>query len=307
MTLLLTFALVISSGRFTASLAQETPIILITSQDSVSYQEVIASLRLHLAHQQIEGPLLIYSLPTESPQIKEHLANAKKEGVRLFVTVGPQATHLTLGAVGEIPIIACMAGSVAELRRFPTATGVTIDFPVETQLQQLHQFLPDRKTIGVLYNPAENREHIEEARKVAQTLGLKVLGRPVEAPQAFPKALASLVKEVDVLWGLTDQTVLSPQTREPILLFSFRNRIPFIGLSSSWTKAGALYALDRDYTDLGVQCGEIAVKVLQGAKAGSIPPVPPRKITYSVNLKTAQHMKIDLNPSVLEGARHVFQ
>jgi putative ABC transport system substrate-binding protein len=307
MALLLAFALVVSSAHFSTSVAQSPPIILITSQDSSPYQEIIEGFRRHLDHQGIEGPLLLYSLPAEPQQIKEHLANAKKEGVRLFVTVGSPATRLTLGVVGDIPVVACMSVNTTELQKAPNATDVTIDFPVETHLQQLQQFLPDRKTIGVLYNPIENRERIEEARKVAQTLGLRVLARPVETPHALPEALISLANDADVLWGLIDQTVLSPQTAEPLLLFSFRNRIPFIGLSSSWTKAGALYSLDRDYTDLGVQCGEIASKVLQGTRAGSIPPAPPRKITYSINLKTAQHMKVDLTPSLLEGAKQVFQ
>lgn len=305
-TLLLALALLIANGRRTTDAAEPTPIILITSQDSAPYQEVVTSFRHHLDQQRIEGPLLTHSLLTDSPQIEESLANANQEGVRLFVTVGPSATQRILSAVGEIPVLACLAANDMELRNAPNATGVTIDFSVETQLHQLHHFLPERKTISVLYNPAENNEQIEEARKVAQTLGLKVLAQPVEDPRALPKALASLANTAEVLWGLTDQTVLSPQTAEPILLFSFRNRIPFAGLSSSWTKAGALYALDRDYTDLGIQCGELAVKVLQGTRAGSIPPAPPRKLTYSVNLKTARHMKVDFTPSILEGARQVF-
>jgi putative ABC transport system substrate-binding protein len=129
----------------------------------------------------------------------------------------------------------------------------------------------------------------------------------VETPQGLPDALDNLAKDADVLWGVTDQTVLSPETAEPILLFSFRNRIPFAGLSTSWVKAGALYALDRDYTDLGAQCGEIALKILQGARASSLPPVSPRKITYALNLKTAYHMKLDISQALIDGAQEVFR
>ncbi|MFO0732606.1 MAG: ABC transporter substrate binding protein [Nitrospiraceae bacterium] len=55
---------------------------------------------------------------------------------------------------------------------------------------------------------------------------------------------------------------MTPHTAEPILLSTFRNKIPLAGLSTSWVKAGALYALDRDYLDIGSQCGEIAGKIL---------------------------------------------
>src|SRR5262249_51808249 len=156
-------------------------------------------------------------------------------------------------------------------------------------------------------NPRENQDKITEATKVARNLGLKLVAREVETPQALPDALDSLAKEADVLWGVTDQMVLSPQTAEPILLFSFRNRIPFTGLSTSWVQAGALYALDRDYSDLGTQCGEIALKVLQGTKASSLPPASPRKVTYALNLKTAQQMKVEIPQSLIDGAQQVFK
>lgn len=307
MVLLRAFALILASTPFSTSMAQSPPIILITSQDASPHQEILTSFRRHFEQQHHEPPLLTYSLSTESQPINERLASATPENVRLFVTIGSQATRLVLGEAGHLPVVACMGGSATELKKASNATGVTIDFSIATHIQQLQRFLPERKTIGVLYNPAENREHIQEAQKVAQTLGVQVLARPVKTPQALPKALTNLAPKVEVLWGLIDQTVLSRQMAQPLLLFSFRHRIPFIGPSSSWTEAGALYSLDRDYTDVGVQCGEIVSTVLRGTRAGSIPPEPPRKVTYSINLKTAQHMQIDFAPSVREGASEVFQ
>ena len=106
---------------------------------------------------------------------------------------------------------------------------------------------------------------------------------------------------------VTDQVVLSRQTAEAILLFSFRNRIPFAGLSASWVKAGALYALDRDYTDLGAQCGEMALRVRRGRRASTLPPETPRKILYALNLRTAQRMKLNLPKELIDGAEQVFE
>jgi putative ABC transport system substrate-binding protein len=295
------------SARLTLSVAQNTPIVVVTSQDTGPYHEVVTGFRRYLEQQRIGGPVLVHSLQNDLATTRTLLSKAKKDGARFFLTVGSQATRVAFQEAGDTPVIACMVVNPEEVQKAPNATGVIIDFPIETQLQWLQRFLPERKTIGVLYNPKENQARVEEATKVARALGLKLVARPVDTPQSLPDALDSLANDADVLWGFTDQTVLSPQTAEPILLFSFRHRIPFTGLSSSWVKAGALYALDRDYSDLGTQCGEIAVKVLQGIRAGSLPPVAPRKVTYAVNLKTAQHMKVEIAPSVLEGARQVFQ
>src|SRR5215207_7848790 len=111
-TLLLAFALVLFSERLTASGAQNTPIILITSQDSGPYQEVVTSFRHYLEQQRIEGPLLVSSLQTEPTLSKERLTTAQKAGVRLILTVGSPATQLVLKEVGDIPMIACMVINV---------------------------------------------------------------------------------------------------------------------------------------------------------------------------------------------------
>jgi putative ABC transport system substrate-binding protein len=101
--------------------------------------------------------------------------------------------------------------------------------------------------------------------------------------------------------------VFNPQTAQSILLFSLRHRIPFVGLSLSWVSAGALYALDRDYQDIGRQCGELALQVIHGARAGALPPSAPRKVVYSVNLKTARQLKVEIPHSLVEGAQKVIE
>ncbi len=94
---------------------------------------------------------------------------------------------------------------------------------------------------------------------------------------------------------------------QAILLYSFRNRMPFSGLSASWVKAGALYALERDYEDMGAQCAEMAEKVARGRRPASLPPAKPRKVVYTLNLKTAEHLKLSLPPELVEGAAEVYR
>jgi putative ABC transport system substrate-binding protein len=138
-------------------------------------------------------------------------------------------------------------------------------------------------------------------------MGLTLFAQAIETPRDIPGALNRLAGAVDVLWGLADHVVLSPETAQPLLLFSLRNRIPFVGLSASWAKAGALYALDRDYGDLGAQCGELAMAILDGRPPESLPPASPRKVVYAINLKTARHMKITLPDGLVRGAAEVFE
>jgi putative ABC transport system substrate-binding protein len=51
----------------------------------------------------------------------------------------------------------------------------------------------------------------------------------------------------------------------------------------------------------------MAFKVLAGTPASALPPAAPRKVTYAVNLKTAQHMKVDIPQGLIAGAQQIFQ
>ncbi len=291
-----------------AMAAGSRPIIMVTSQESPPYKEVLSGFRHAIASQNgAAAQLEEYSLQGNLQKAGQIFNEAKARQAQLILTVGSLATQVALQNAPDIPIVASMILNADELRQSPNATGVVLDFSLDTQLQWLQKMLPQTKTIGVLFNPKENRAKIDAATKITRSLGVTLLTGEVETPQALPDALDILARQAEVLWGISDQTVLSPQTAEPILLFSFRNRIPFIGLSTSWAKAGALYALDRDYKDVGVQCGEIAAKILHGTPVNTIPPLFPRKVVYAVNLKTAEHMKIDLPQAVIEGAQQVFR
>jgi putative ABC transport system substrate-binding protein len=71
-------------------------------------------------------------------------------------------------------------------------------------------------------------------------------------------------------------------------------------------KAGALYSLDGDYADLGAQCGEMAARVLEGARPAAIPAAAPRKVQYTLNLYTAKQMRLSLSDQLLGGARQTY-
>lgn len=299
-------AVVVCGVPYSATRA-DPQIVMVTSDDTPPYQQVLEGVRTYLAEHEIRSPLTSHSFQVDPEQATQALAAARKGGKVPVLTVGSVATHAALGVQGDAPVIACMIVNGQDLKDAPNATGVTLDFPLEIQFRWLKRFVPRTRTVGVLYSPEENRAHIEAAARVARNIGLTLVAREVARPQALPAALASLAQEADVLWGVTDQLVLSPQTGEAILLFSFRNRIPFTGLSGSWVKAGALYALDRDYRDIGAQCAEMLVSVLGGTAPSALPPAKPRKLTYALNLRTAEYMKLEIPEALIEGASEVFR
>lgn len=289
------------------AVCEDLRIAVITSQNTPPYQDVASGFFEFLKKEGVNADFDLYGISGNAGKASEVIRDIKKRPPRLILTIGTLATQTALREVDDTPIVAGLVSNMDDLRKSKNATGVVLDFPFVTQFEWMHKLVPEIKIIGVLYNPKENQAKIDAAIQAAKKEGLILLPKEVETPRALPDALESLARNVDLLWGINDQLVLSPQTAEAILLFSFRSGVPFVGLSSSWVKAGALYALDRDYKDLGAQCGELALEILHGAKPGTLPPVPPRKVVYSLNLKTADHMKLDIPQSIIEGAQQVFR
>jgi putative tryptophan/tyrosine transport system substrate-binding protein len=281
-------------------------IAVITSQDTSPYQEVASGFLDFLKKEGVIADFDYYGISGNAGKASEVIRDIKKRPPRLILTIGTLATQTALREADDIPIVAGLVSNMDDLRKSKNATGVVLDFPYVEQFEWMHKLVPEIKIIGVLYNPKENQAKIDAAVQAAKKEGLTLLPKEVETPRALPDALESLARSVDLLWGINDQLVLSPKTAEAILLFSFRSGVPFVGLSSSWVKAGALYALDRDYKDLGAQCGELAIKVLQGTKPSTLAIVPPRKTLYSLNQKTADHMKLEFSPLIIKNAQQVF-
>jgi putative ABC transport system substrate-binding protein len=282
-------------------------IILVLSQTSGPYQDALAGFQYYVDQQREQTPLTVLSADGDASKAASLLEDVKKLNPSVVATFGSLTTQAAVRAKLEAPLVSTLILNAHDLELARDATAVLLDFPVETQLQWLRQVLPQQTTVGVLFNPKANQDTIAAAARAAKRLGLKLITREVNTPRELPDALASLAKRAEVLWGIADPIVLSPQTSESLLLFSFQNRIPFIGPSTSWVKAGALYALDRDYQDLGAQCGELACKILHGSRADAFPPTTPRTVRYALNLKTASHMKIEFSLALINDAQHVFR
>jgi hypothetical protein len=63
-------------------------------------------------------------------------------------------------------------------------------------------------------------------------------------------------------------------------------------------KAGALYALDWDYQELGAYCGALAAR--------ASPPEPPR-VRVTVNLRTAKQFRIGWDPQLLRSVDRTYE
>ncbi len=231
----------------------------------------------------------------------------------LILTIGSAATELVSQKIKDVPIVFSMvlpSSGNRSLEGLTSAhgniTGASMEIPVLTQFTKLREVLPDARKIGVIYDPTVSGPAIETAARAAEEMGLELVPITVSSETDVLESTQNLAQRVDVLWSVADSTVFSPQGLKHILLATLRSRVPFVGLSPSFVKAGALLALSTDYRDLGRQSGEQSLRVLTGVDPARLPMTVPRSLSLSINMNTAKQIQVQIQDAVRQKAEIFF-
>jgi putative ABC transport system substrate-binding protein len=244
------------------------------------------------------GPTPIVEIPADDTGERLRAA-AREDPDAAIIALGPEAA---LRAARDAPALAtvdCMS-----TRAGASARAVPAAIPLEEQLVWLKRLLPDARYIGVLYDPAQNTELVGALAAALRAADLNPVLAPVATPAMLPQALAHLSTSADALLAVPDTTVYTRETVKALLLFSFRHKLPLIGLSETWVHAGALYALDWDYRELGAFCGRLALGQLAGARTSA--PVPPHLHIY-VNQRSARLFRVRWDDSIRQSLDRVVE
>ena len=225
----------------------------------------------------------------------------------LLVTLGSKAIQKAHERFPSVAVLSCLILDGEILKNYPNNSGIVMQHSIDQQLLWHSRMLPKAKRIGILYSPNNNEEHVALIEKNAQIIGLEVVKVPVNSEQDLPSALRAIKRNADSILAIPDPIVYSGKTAKGVLLFSFRNKIPLAGLSKAWVKAGALYALDWDYLQLGEQCASEAAKKLSGQETNKLKTPTSDMSSYIINQRTATSMKLTIDPSLIEGASYVFK
>src|SRR5262249_53528069 len=155
------------------------------------------------------------------------------------------ATRAVTGRIKTIPVVFSLVladgGDGALIRRrAPNMTGAAMDIPIIEQFSRLREVIPTLRRVGVVFNPRETGKVIETARSAAATIGLQLVEIPVSSEAQVMKEVEQLKDRVDALWAVADSTVYTSRSVDYILLRTLRDAVPFVGLSPSFVKAGAL-------------------------------------------------------------------
>lgn len=292
--------------------AEEPAIAVISSRQIKPYQDALSGFEEELKGNGYKLSPHRYDLDNakgKEPQLTGEI-NALKPA--LIFVIGTEAALFAKENFKDRPIVFSMVLSpakagIAKSLTNPgdNLTGVSLDISPEAQFRKLKEILPEVRRVGIIYNAKEG-DWIRSIEEAARKSGLSLVAKPVNAESDVPGKLSEVTKEADCLWAQVDPLIYNTQSSQHILLTLLRDKMPFMVFSAQYVKAGALLALECDYHDIGRQAARIAVRVLNGENAGSIPVVFPERTNLMVNQRTAQLIGINIPKKLLEEAKEVY-
>jgi len=224
----------------------------------------------------------------------------------LIVTIGTKATIFTKDTFNGTPIVFTMVldplkHKIIKSMRSPAGniTGTSLQIPIELQFQKLKEMLPGLKKIGMLYDAKKKVDLKNQAQAAAQKLGLVLVAKPVYEKRDVLDTLNDLLNDIDALWAGVDSFVYNKASSKPILLETLRHNKPFMSFSASYVKAGALFALECDYSHVGAETGKKVVAMLEGKTGEAISIAAPEKVRLTINERTAKLIGISI-PAALK-------
>lgn len=214
--------------------------------------------------------------------------------LRAVIAVGSRALAEVRAKHTAVPVIASMM-----LRSDVEAGGrrVDLELPLAAQLQSMRTLWPRKLRVGIIRGPAQAREGADALEAVARKEGFAPIVVDCAGPAQLLKAVIALQGKVDFILCLPDGELYNPVTVKPLVLASLEHRLPLVGYSAAFVRAGAAAGLFPDYRDLGRQAAEMALAAVRGEERAW--QESPRKIQAAVNQRVMRLLGVEFMTGAL--------
>lgn len=236
-------------------------------------------------------------------------AQLKRNGVKAVIALGRQGLKAAAGVDRDLPVVVGGVLSVPEAES-RNLTGVTLTPDPAILFLHLKALLPHIKRVIVVYDPQHNETLIRLAREAARAQGLELVAYEASdlasAVRNYNAAFAFADNRRDAFWLPQDPTTVDDNTVLPLVLKECWNRnAVFFSSSYLHVKKGALFTLYPDNVELGRTLATSALSLLAGEnrKRGM---VPLREMHTAINLRTANHIGLNLSSRQQRSFDHVF-
>jgi putative tryptophan/tyrosine transport system substrate-binding protein len=168
--------------------------------------------------------------------------------------------------------------------------------------------VPNLSRLGVLAssispNYASVAKNVVAASKAK---GLNVVMADVRAAEEFDGAFALLLRE-NVQAIFLASNVLFNLNRQRIADFAAKNRLPSMFGVREYVEAGGLMSYGETFREFYRRSASYVDRIIKGAKAGDLPIEQPSRFYFTISLKAAKIIGLELPASLLLRADEVIE
>lgn len=241
--------------------------------------------------------------------IAQQFANADLD---LALAVATPAAQATVQNLIDIPVLFTavtdpVSAELVESMDAPgsNVTGTSDEAPIDQQLELLKDLVPEAKNVGIVYASGEvnSQVQVDAATEAAKGLDLEIETQTVTSVNEIQQAVEAL-GDVDAIYVPTDNMVVSGIAS--LVQVAEEKKIPVIGAEAGTVEGGAAATIGIDYTELGRQTGEMALRILRdGEDPAEMPVEKATEFTYVVNEEAAKNQGIEIPENILAEAETV--
>lgn len=186
-------------------------------------------------------------------------------------------------------------------------TGMSNKVDVTPQFQLFKDLLPELKTLGFIYNPADANsiQQLDDVRKASQPLGLTIVEQAVNKTSDVPQAATRLAGRTDAIFIYGDNTALA--ALESIIMAANKENKPVFVADTDAVELGALAALGPNQYDLGLDTAEMIADVLDGKDINTIDVGFPTGLELVINQDAADKLGYTFPEAVKEKAAKIIK
>jgi putative tryptophan/tyrosine transport system substrate-binding protein len=169
------------------------------------------------------------------------------------------------------------------------------------------EVVPGLRRLAIVANFGNPASALEsgEVQTAARALGLEVITVEIRRAEDITPAFEAIEGRADAVYVPTEPLVLTNRVR--INTMALGARLATIYSGREYVESAGLMSYGPNRPDLFRRAGDIADKILRGAKAADIPVEQPTKFDLVINLTTAKALRLTIPESFLLRADEVIE
>ena len=244
------------------------------------------------------GPRVVKYAVKSSADSTELKTALRRQDARVVIALGRQG----MKAVAPDSSVAMVVGGVVTVPESEARGLSVVSLSPDPSLlfARLKALMPAAKRVFVVYDPRYNAWLMRLAKEAARAQGLELLAYEAQdlrgAMQQYQAIFAAADSRTNALWLPQDITTVEEGSVLPLVLQESWNRsLTIFSSSFGHVRRGVLFALYPDNLELGKSLAGLALGILASGNHAGQGMMPLRDVRIAVNLRTAQHLGLDLS------------